>query len=185
MMKNLYLISNDKVWLSKKNSSTSNNDLSNILSCLKDNYKIQLICRKSKKKFSYKLNQKINLTKVKKIKEKKINILMISISPFNFFIFILLYLKNINFNGFVYLRSDGFMEYKIKYGFIGYFFYFFMFYFINKKLKIISCSKKFTKVNIKKIVHPSELDYNWLKKRKIQKKINTDLLYVGRFKKEK
>ena len=183
-MKKLYLITNDKVWLSK-NNYTSNNDLNNILTCFSSNYKICLICRRSKKKFNYKLDQEINLTKVKHIDEKKINLFMISITPFNFFIFVLLCLRNIKLNGFVYLRSDGFMEYKIKYGLIGYFFYFFMFYFIKKKLKIISCSKQFTKVNTKKIVHPSELDYNWLKKRKIKKKTNTDFLYVGRFKKEK
>ena len=54
---------------------------------------------------------------------------MISISPYNFFLFFLLYLKNLNFNGFVYLRSDGFMEYRIKYGILGYYFYFFMFFY--------------------------------------------------------
>lgn len=183
-MKKIYLISNDKIWFKKK-SFTSNNDLNNIISCFKNSYDLKLICRKSKKRFRYKLNHKIRPIKVSDIKEKKINVLMISISPFNFFIFLLLYFKNIKFNGFVYLRSDGFMEYKIKYGIIGYYFYYLMFFFVKRKLKIISCSRSFNKVNTKRIVHPSELDYKWTQKRKNNNKINTDLLYVGRFKKEK
>ena len=76
---------------------------------------------------------------------------MISISPYNFFFFFLLYLKNLNFNGFVYLRSDGFMEYRIKYGILGYYFYFFMFFFI-KKIKNNFRSKNFNKVKTKRIV---------------------------------
>ena len=50
-------------------------------------------------------------------------------------------LRNFDLKGFVYLRSDGFLEYKIKYGIVGYYLYFIMFYLIKKKLKIISCSK--------------------------------------------
>ena len=183
-MKKLYLISNDKIWFSRF-KYTSNNDLNNIISSLNRSFSIKLLCRKSKKKTSYKLNQKIDLLNIKQIKEKKINVLMISISPYNFFIFFLLYLKNLNFNGFVYLRSDGFMEYRIKYGILGYYFYFFMFFFIKKKLKIISCSKNFNKVKTKRIVHPSELNNEWIKRKKNREIITTDLLYVGRFKKEK
>ena len=183
-MKKLYLISNDKIWLSKKNY-TSNNDLDNIISCLSKNYKIGLIARKSFQKFNFQITNDFNFQEVKKIKEKKMNIFMISISPFNFLAFIHLLLRGKEFNGVVYLRSDGFLEYKIRYGFIGYYFYYLMFYFIKKKLKIISCSKNFTNVNVKKIVHPSELDSSWFTKSKIKKKFKTDFLYVGRFKKDK
>ena len=52
-------------------------------------------------------------------------------------------------------------------------------------MKIISCSKNFHKVKTKRIVHPSELDHNWIKGRKAKIDLNTDLLYIGRFKKEK
>ena len=58
-MKKLYLISNDKIWISKKNY-TSNNDLNNILSCLTSDYKIELISRKSKKKYDYLIDEKFN-----------------------------------------------------------------------------------------------------------------------------
>ena len=183
-MKKIYLISNDKIWGSKK-KYTSNNDLNNLISCLNKDYIIDLICRKSKKNYKYPLNKKINFCKIDEISEKKINVFMISISPFNFFIFVNLMLRNFDLKGFVYLRSDGFLEYKIKYGIVGYYLYFIMFYLIKKKLKIISCSKNFNHVNTRNIVHPSELDESWLKKKKKQNRFQTNLLFVGRFKKEK
>ena len=82
-MKKLYLISNDKIWMKRRNFN-SNNDLDNILSCLKDEYNIELICRKSFKKFNYLISEKFNFCKINNIKEKNINILMISITLFNF-----------------------------------------------------------------------------------------------------
>lgn len=183
-MKKIYLISNDKIWSSKK-SYTSNNDLNNIISCLKDNYKIKLICRKSFKKLSFIISEKFKFTKIKNIDENNVNILMISITPFNFFTLIRLIYLGKKLKGFVYLRSDGFLEYKIKYGLIGYYFYFLMFYFIKKYLKILSCSKNFTYVKSKNILHPSELTSNWFKKKIDNKGFKTDFLYVGRFKREK
>ena len=83
-MKKLYLISNDKIWMKKRNFN-SNNDLDNILSCLKDEYNIELICRKSFKKFNYLINEKFNFCKINNIEEKNMNIFMVSITPFTFF----------------------------------------------------------------------------------------------------
>ena len=87
--------------------------------------------------------------------------------------------------GYVYLRSDGFLEYKYRYGLLGYLFYYLMFYFITKKLKIISCSNNFTKVQSDIIVHPSELNSIWFDRKNSKKQYHTDFLYVGRFKKDK
>ena len=134
-MKKLYLISNDKIWCTKS-YYTSNNDLNNIISCLKDNYKIHLISRKSIKKYDYLITEKFKLTDTKDIDEEKINVLMISITPFNFFALMKLIYLNKKIKGFVYLRSDGFLEYKIKYGKLGYYAYFFMFYIIKKYLNL-------------------------------------------------
>ena len=145
-----------------------------------------MICRKSNKKLNFLLNKKFNYSSFDKINEKKINIFLISITPYNFFIFFyLLLVKRINLTGVVYLRSDGFQEYKIKYGFLGYYIYAFMFFFIKKRLKVLSCSKQFKNVNIKNVLHPSELNSLWLKKSTPIKKSKTDFIYVGRFKKEK
>ena len=121
-MKKIYLVSNDKIWFSKKRY-TSNNDLNNIITCLTKNYDINLICRKSFKKFNFKLDENFKHFKFHKILEKKINILLISITPYNFFVlFYLSIIKKVDIKGFVYLRSDGFLEYKYRYGLLGYFF---------------------------------------------------------------
>ena len=183
-MKKLYLISNDKIWTTNK-SYTSNNDLNNIISCLNKEYQIELLCRKSSKKFDYLISEKFNIRKINDINEKEINVLMISISPFNFLTLIKLFLLGKQIKGHVYLRSDGFLEYKFRYGILGYCAYFLMFYFIKMKLKILSCSHHFSHVKVNKIIHPSELTSIWLKKKITNQKFKTDFLYVGRFKKDK
>ena len=184
-MKKIYLVSNDKIWFSKKRY-TSSNDLNNIITCLNKNYDINLICRNSFKKFNFQLDENFKHFKFNKILEKKINILLISITPYNFFVlFYLSIIKKVDIKGFVYLRSDGFLEYKYRYGLLGYLFYYLMFYFITKKLKIISCSNNFTKVQSDTIVHPSELNSIWFDRKNSEKQYHTDFLYVGRFKKDK
>ena len=101
-MKNLHLLSNDKIWLSK-NFFTSNNDLDTIISCLVKDYNIKLMNRKSKKKLKFKIKDKFDFCDLKDIQEKKINLLMISISPYNFFILLkLFFLYNKNVKGYVY-----------------------------------------------------------------------------------
>lgn len=184
-MKKIYLVSNDKIWISNKRF-TSNNDLNNIITCLNKNYDLNLICRKSNKKLNFLLNKRFSYSKFNQINEKKINIFLISITPYNFFVFFyLLLIKRLDLTGVVYLRSDGFLEYKIKYGFIGYYIYAFMFFFIKRKLKVLSCSKYFTNVKSNKILHPSELNSFWFKRSNGIKKFQTDFIYVGRFKREK
>ena len=183
-MKKLYLITNDKIWTIKKNY-TSNNDLNNIISCLNKKYQIELLCRKSLRKLDYLVSEKFNIRKINDIEEKKINILMISISPFNFLTLVKLIILGKEIKGYVYLRSDGFLEYKFRYGILGYYIYFLMFYLIKMKLKILSCSHNFTNVRVNKIIHPSELTAGWLKKKLKNKNLKTDFLYVGRFKKDK
>lgn len=184
-MKNLYLVSNDKIWISKKNY-TSNNDLSSIISCLIKKYKIFLINRKSRQKLDFKIDNKFFFCNFNFINEKKINLLLISITPYNFLVLLkLIYFKNMRIKGYVYLRSDGFLEYKYRYGYLGYYIYYLMFSFITSKLKILSCSKNFTNVKVNKILHPSELDLKWFKKIDTKKKTKTDFLYIGRFKKDK
>ena len=183
-MKKIFLITNDKI-SGKKNRFTSNNDLSNIISCLKNHYSPQLICRKSSKKLIYPIREEFKFCKIKEIEENDMNIFMVSITPYNFLSLLKLMLLRKKIKGFVYLRSDGFLEYKIKYGLIGYYFYFLMFYIIKKKLKLLSVSKKFTNVKVKNILHPSEITKKWQKKKILNNNLKTDFLYIGRFKKEK
>ena len=44
---------------------------------------------------------------------------MISVTPFNILYYLLLNLLYGKINGFIYLRSDGYKEYKIKFGIFG------------------------------------------------------------------
>ena len=67
------------------------------------------------------------------------------------------------------MRSDGFLEYKYRFGLIGYYFYYIMFLIIKKYLKILSCSNNFTKVKVDKLLHPSELNTKWFVKDKPKK----------------
>ena len=172
-MKKILLIINDKIWKSYKNY-TSNNDLSNILSCLKSEYEVELICRKSSKKLIYPIKEKFKFCKIKEIKKNEINIFMVSITPYNFLCLLRLMLLGKKIKGFVYLRSDGFLEYKIKYGLIGYYFYYLMFYMVKKKLKLLSVSKKLTNVKVKSILHPSEITKKWHKTKESNKNFKTD-----------
>ena len=184
-MKKIYLISNDKIWFSN-NRYTSNNDLNNIITCLNKNYDLNLLCRKSSTKLNFKLDDNFKLVNINQIIEKRINFFMVSITPYNFLIYLyLILLKRKKLNGFVFLRSDGFLEYKYRLGLVGYFIYYLMFKLITKKLKILSCSKNFTNVSVKEILHPSELDAKWFENIDLKKFYETDFLYIGRFKKEK
>ena len=184
-MKKIYLISNDKIWISDK-KYTSSNDLDNIITCLNDEYDVNLVCRKSVKELRFQLNDKFNFCQLKNINERNINILLISLTPFNFFsLLYLIFIKRVKLKGFVYLRSDGFLEYKYRFGLAGYYFYYIMFSIIKRYLKILSCSNNFTKVKVNKLLHPSELNTKWFAKDKPKKNIEIDFLYVGRFKKDK
>ena len=62
---------------------------------------------------------------------------MISITPYNFIIYQFIKLFNKKVSGFVYLRSDGYKEYSIKYGYFGRIIYHF-FESILKNLKLIT-----------------------------------------------
>lgn len=188
-MKNLFVISNDSIDKKDNHLYTNSSDLDNILEAFSKK-KISLLCRKFKTKKNYKLKKKkiviINFYKL--LKNVKLNdkILFISITPFNFINLILLkiFLKK-KIDIYLYLRSDGFKEYKIKFNFLGTLFYGAMFFFFKKFTKIISCSKYLSHVKNFTYVDPSKIDKNWLIKRIKPKLAQIKLLYVGRMRKEK
>ena len=194
-MKNIFIVSNDKFFLEKNNIYNSNKNTFTIVNCFIKFKKIFLIARKSKKKLSFKdkigniklLNFWSIFKNLKKIFKSKI--LVISLTPYNFFISLIFILVGINKkNIFLFLRSDGFEEYKVKFGKIGFFIYGFMFFIIKKNLTILTCSKSLTSVVNPKLIYPSEIDNNWLKnkkKRNLKKNKKIHLLYAGRFREEK
>ena len=86
----------------------------------------------------------------------------------------------------VYLRSNGYEEYKFILGPNYIWIYDFMFKYVAKFSKIISCHERLYDKNCH-ILYPSELNSNWIDKTKLNY-FDNDLirvLYVGRFKIEK
>lgn len=196
MKTKLLIISNDKIFI-KNRYYTSNNDLNTILESFTGNSDTFLIARKCNKKLNFLIDaisrkNKIFFLSFSELKKISINfkdsckILMISITPFNFLIFFYLkYILKVKIKGHLYLRSDGFKEYEVKYYKFGYFIYYFLYKILTNSLSIISCSPNFT--NVKKFirVYPTEIDFTWKHKRKKPNLTIPKLLFIGRYRVEK
>lgn len=190
-MKKLLIISNDKIFLSHKNCSSVYNDTLNIIEGLNKICKIILFSSISKTKlnFSIELKKKIKrfslFSILTKTNYENIKVFMISVTPRNFLFFVLLKIFKKKVEGFVYLRSNGHKEYKVKFGMVGYMLYDFMIKYVFKYLQIISVSKSLSLKKKCYFIQPSELNSHWFKSIKFIKPIKPKLLYIGRFRKEK
>lgn len=191
-MKTLYIISNDKFY---ENKYTNHNDLASILQAFEKKYNIKIIARTTKVKFKFlTIQNKINFYNFFSIKtlnhlkslNKETKFLFISLTPFSLFVF--LFLKIFFNNFFLYLRSNGFNEYKIILGSLGNFFYYLMLRTVINSVKLIISSKdlNFNKTSFY-LVKPSELTEVWFKniKNNFINRRNLHLLYLGRYRKEK
>ena len=195
-MENLFIISNEKISKNKNFFLSANVDFKTIIEGLKFSFNVILIARWSKIRENFIINfNKIFLfsnifsyslkiiSSFRNIKNNKY--LIVSISPYSFFAYLLLFLFTNKI--YVYLRSDGFKEYENILGKKWVFLYQIMFFVMLQKSKIISCQKKLSRGRNSYLVKPSELDEIWFKNRKkkinLQKKIR--LLYVGRIRIEK
>ena len=190
-MTDIILISNDQIYLEKKKLYADFNDIINVIEAIQKNFNILLISKKSKNKknFLLKISNKIKNVNFKSIlylkRKKNLKIIMISITPRNFFFFIIIKLLIGKIDGYVYLRSNGHKEYEKKIGLFGSFIYDLMKKYLENNLKTISVSKEIISSKYTAFLTPSELDQIWFKK---GKKVSTDipkLLYFGRFKREK
>jgi len=187
----IILISNDQIYLEKKKLYADFNDIINVIEAIQKNFNILLISKKSKNKknFLLKISNKIKNVNFKSIlylkRKKNLKIIMISITPRNFFFFIIIKLLIGKIDGYVYLRSNGHKEYEKKIGLFGSFIYDLMKKYLENNLKTISVSKEIISSKYTAFLTPSELDQIWFKR---GKKVSTDipkLLYFGRFKREK
>ena len=191
--KSLVIIDNEKIFKQNENYYCDNIDCKSIPEGLSNRGKTLVIARKSKTKRV----QKINLSNIKTgsniitfinlvmgtFKLKDTNYLLISITPYTFFAFIILSLfrKKI----FLYIRSDGYEEYKCKLGFFGSMIYHFMFVLVTSNSNLIVCRKELARGKKYNLALPSQLDDEWTQN---QKKVILDkvkLLYVGRIRVEK
>ena len=191
--KKLIIISNEKASTSKEKIYCDNIDMKSIPEGLSKNYEVLMISRKSNTKRFHQINvEKIKLANniftflfsiLKTFKYKEASYLIISITPYTFFSYLLLFIfrKKI----FVYLRSNGYEEYKVILGFVGSLIFHIMYTFVTFKSNVITCQKRLVKKKNYNLVFPSEIDINWLKNTTKSLLDKPRLLYAGRIKVEK
>ena len=194
MKNNLIIITNESIYLDENNKFFCDNiDLKSIPEGLSNYANINLIARYSKKIRSKKINiKKISIFKniftylisiFKSFEDKNSRYLIISLSPYTFLASLLL--KFFSKQHFIYLRSDGYQEYRSILGVLGPFIYNFFYKIGTFKSKLIACRKHLLKNNDGKIVHPSQLSDKWFEDLKDINPNKIKLLYVGRVRIEK
>ena len=193
MKKKLFIISNESIYNHNGNFLCDNLDLKSIPEELNKNFEVHLIGRKSKKMRTLKIDIKnikliSNIFSLLKIlfqstKEDRKKYLLISISPFTFLSMLILKLFGQKIS--LYLRSDGFKEYKSIIGFYGPAIYHFMFFFVVRLSNLIACRKHLLRGHKGEIVSPSHLNDNWLRNYSPPDLKSVKLLYIGRLKVEK
>ena len=189
----LIIINNEKISEEKNFFYCDNIDMKSIPEGLSKNFKVFVNARKSNIKRSHQINlENIEIASniftflfgiFKTFKDKEVNYLLISITPHTFFAYLLLFIfkKKI----FVYLRSNGYEEYKVILGFLGPLIFHIMYTLVMFKSNIITCQKRLIKNKNYNLVFPSELDINWQKNTTKSLLDKPRLLYVGRIKVEK
>lgn len=194
-MKNkLFIITNESIFPNKnKDYFCDNIDLKSIPEGLNEFFVVEIIGRLSRKQRSKKINIKnINAFKsifsylyfiYKSFKLNNVRYLIISLSPYTFLANILL--KIFSKKHFIYLRSDGYEEYKSILGNFGKFIYHLFFKISILKAELIACREHLLRKNKGTLVNPSQLNKNWLTNQNKIKKRKTKLLYVGRLRIEK
>ena len=192
-MEKLFIISNESIFNYEESFFCDNIDLKSTPEGLNNKFEVNLIGRKSKKIRSHRINIK-NIKIYKNIlsyligifgslKEINSRYLIISISPFTFAACVLI--KLFKKKPIIYLRSDGYGEYKAIFGFFGPIIYHLMFSTLSKIAPLISCREYILRNKAGEIVSPSQITTQWLKNHKEVQSQNIKLLYVGRIKKEK
>jgi len=191
--KNLVIINNEKIFKENNSFHCDNIDLKTIPENLNKNFNVTLIARNSKIKRTRCINlEKVEISSnifaflfniLKTFKKSKATYLIISITPYTFFsyLFLFFFRKKV----FIYLRSDGYEEYRAILGFIGPVIYHAMFKIVTFKSNIIKCQEKLFTKRKSDIVFPSELNSLWLEN--LQKPLldKPRLLYIGRIRVEK
>ena len=193
MKNSLYLISNEKIFQNNEMFFCDNLDMKSTPEGLNKHFDVNVIARKS----NVSRSQKIHLKNVKtfsnifsyifevaqSLKQNNSQFLIISLTPFTFLagIVLILYGKK----PYLYLRSNGYDEYKIILGIFGKFIYHLMFIVITKFSILISCRKYILMGKKGNIVLPSQLDTSWYENHVRPSVSEIRLLYVGRIKKEK
>ncbi len=190
--KDLVIINNEKIFIEKESFYCDNLDLKILPEELNSYYQVQYIVRRSKRKG----NQKINLRNIKitsffnlfyyifkTFKMKEVKYLLISVTPFTFLAFLILFL--FRRKAFIYLFSNGYEEYKHILGSKFVWVYNIMFKMMTSGNEVIVCHDRLYNKKKSHLVYISRLDEEWLNN---QRKVLLDkarFLYVGRMSAEK
>jgi glycosyltransferase involved in cell wall biosynthesis len=195
-MKELYVIVNEKIFSNKNLFFCENKDIQSTVNYLADKYNLILISRYSRSVKPFVLKKVYRVFNIKLINFfiffkfilnlfKKKKILIISITPFNFIIFLIFkFFSHSKF--YLYLRSNGYEEYERILGKKYIWIYDLMFKYITKSSEVITCHKRLYDKKCH-VLYPSELTLKWkrvIKKNHYKNNI-IHILYVGRFKIEK
>ena len=191
--KDLIIINNERISKKLSNFYCDNVDLQSIPEDLNNNFNVTVVARSSQidRKRKININNILIATNIinfifniyKTFEKKQAIYLIISITPYTFFSYILLFFfrKKIH----VYLRSDGYEEYRAIFGFIGPLIYYLMFTIVTFKSNIITCQKKLFTKRKSNIVFPSEINSLWLNDTNKPLLDKPRILYIGRLKIEK
>ena len=192
MKTTLYLISNEKISQNNEMFYCDNLDMKSTPEGLNKYFDVKIIARKSKVSRSQKIHLKTiktfssifsYLSEVMKLPKNNSKFLIISLTPFTFLAGIILILSGQK--PFLYLRSNGYDEYKIILGTLGKFIYHLMFIIITRFSILISCREYILRGKKGYIVSPSQLDSSWQENHSKPNIKEIKLIYVGRIKKEK
>ena len=195
MLNKLVIISNESIYKKEESFCCDNIDLKSIPEGLNKYFEVINIGRKSKYERFHEINLKKNNNIVasnifiilfniyKTFRNKEITYLLISITPYTFFSYLLLFLSRKKI--FVYIRSSGYEEYKHLIGFLGPLLYHIMFAVVTWKANLISCNSDLLKNKSGKTVKPSQLNEKWFQSHQKADLNSIKLLYIGRVKVEK
>ena len=193
MKKKLFIFSNENIFLQNENFFCDNIDIKSTPEGLNKKFEVHLFGRKSNKKRAHEIKlKKIKIFSnifsylyevIKSSEIENTKYLVISITPYT--LLICIFLKLFGKTPIVYLRSDGYGEYKAIFGNFGKIIYHFMFTFTSFFSNFISCRNYILRKKKGKIISPSQLDSVWFRKPKSQEFKKFKLLYVGRIRVEK
>ncbi len=189
----LVVINNEKVFKDNNEFSCNNYNIKILPEGLKDYNKVKYIARESRKKGNHKINlEDISIASniIKFIysvfltfKAKNSKYLIISITPYTFISFLILFLfrKKV----FLYLISSGHEEWKYILGSWSVWIYHIMYSIMTSNSTVLTIHERLFKGKNSHLITSSTLDEEWLKNYKEVKLDKIRLLYVGRANPEK
>ena len=194
MKKKLFIISSEKISSPNgKDFYCDNIDMQSTPEKLNQYFDVHVISKKTTKAKTKQIKiDSINISEnifkyiiqiIKTRNETNSKYLIVSISPYTFFASLVLWI--FKKKPYVYLRSNGFEEYKVLLGSIGYFTYFLMFSIISNFSILIACREHILNGKKGYTVKPSLIDEKWASNISSSEIIKNNLLYVGRIRKEK